>query len=88
MRNGGLGQKSGLILVGRLPLKIAFKQRGEQSDSPISINRICAPGIWVSRAAVQAGLGGHIEAYPMDRQNAVNFYFSSLLNYFAVGDSR
>jgi hypothetical protein len=54
----------------------------------MSTDRICAPGNWVSRAAVQAGFGGHIEGHTKQRLNLVNPVFRQLLNYFAEAACR
>jgi hypothetical protein len=62
----GLGQKSGLILRRSIADLNCFNLRGEQSDSPTSTDGIYAPGNWVSRAAVQAGFGGHIRGHTME----------------------
>jgi hypothetical protein len=73
IEDDGLGQKSGLILGRSITAAgLLRKLRGEQSDSPMSTDRICAPGNWVSRAAVQAGLGGHIERHPISGRSLVN----------------
>jgi hypothetical protein len=84
----GLGQKSGLILGWSIADLNCFNLRGEQSDSPTSTDRIYAPGNWVSRAAVQAGFGGHIEGHPRERENDVNEKFALTLKntakYFRV----
>ena len=80
----GLGQKSGLILGRSIADLNCFNPRGEQSDSPTSTDGIYAPGNWVSRAAVQAGFGGHIRGNTRERENAVNQNFPLSLKNTAL----
>ena len=70
--NDGLGLKSGLIWGQSITAEIALKPRGDQSDSPMSTDRIYAPGngspapLYKPASAVTSG--GH----PRENESLVN----------------
>jgi hypothetical protein len=71
----GLGLKSGLILGQPIATWIPLKPQSEQSDSPVSINRICAPGNGSPVPLYKPASAVTSRAHPMGTTNLVNPVF-------------